>query len=66
MTTFYNFTFKIETTWTKKLVKPILEIWNANDIIVYVWFIYSQLKKFLKICHAINDNSKCTKFTIKN
>ena len=49
-TTFYNFALKIETIWAKKVVKPILEAWNAvNDVIVYVWFIYSLiLKKFLK------------------
>ena len=36
MTTFYNFTLKIETPWAKKFVKPFLEIWNTNDPIVYV------------------------------
>ena len=46
MTTFYNFTFKIETSWAKKVVKPILETWNRNDDIVYVWFIYFRIKKF--------------------
>ena len=40
MTTLLNFTFKIETSWAKKVVKSILETWNANDLIVYVWFIY--------------------------
>ena len=30
MTTFYNFTIKIETSWAKKVVKPTLETWNAN------------------------------------
>ena len=40
MTTFYNFTLKIETSWAKKIVKSILESWNANDV-VYVWFVYS-------------------------
>ena len=39
MTTFYNFALKIETRSAKKVVKPILEAWNDNDIIVYVWFI---------------------------
>ena len=49
MTASYNFALKIETIWAKKVVKPILEAWNAvNDVIVYVWFIYSLiLKKFL-------------------
>ena len=36
MTTFYNFTLKIETSWVKKVVKYILETWNVNDVIVYV------------------------------
>ena len=30
MTTFYNFTLKPETSWVKKVVKLILETWNAN------------------------------------
>ena len=48
MTAFYNFTLKTETSWAKKVAKPILETWNVNDIIVYVWFIYFQIKKNLK------------------
>ena len=36
MPTFCNVTLKIET---KKKVKSILETWNVNDVIVYVWFI---------------------------
>ena len=36
MTTFYNFTPKIETSWAKKFFKFILETWNVNDVIVYV------------------------------
>ena len=51
MTTFYNFTYKIQTSWAKKVVKSILKTWDANDIIVYVWFIYSRIKK-LKICNV--------------
>ena len=50
MTTFYDFALKIETSWTKKVVKPSLETWNDNDVILYVWFIYSQIKKKFKIC----------------
>ena len=42
---FYDFALKIETSWTKKDVKPSLETWNVNDVIVYVWYIYSQIKK---------------------
>ena len=45
MTTFYSFALKTEISWAKKLVKPILEIWNANDVIVYVWFIHESAKK---------------------
>ena len=45
MTTFFDFALKIETSWAKKDVKPSLETWNANDVIVYVWYIYSQIKK---------------------
>ena len=45
MTTFYNFTPKIETSWVKKVVKPNLETWNANDNIVFICFIYSRIKK---------------------
>ena len=45
MTTFYDFALKIETSWAKKDVKPSLETWNLNDVIVYVWYIYSQIKK---------------------
>ena len=36
MTTFYDFVLKIETSWAKKDVKPSLETWNVNYIIVYV------------------------------
>ena len=45
MSTFYNFNLKIEISWTKKVVKSILETWNVNDVIVYVWFIYFWIKK---------------------
>ena len=44
MTTFNNFTLKINTSWAKKIAKSILETWNANDVIVYVWFIYFRIK----------------------
>ena len=64
MTTFYNFTLKIETKWTKKIVKSILETWNINDVIVDVWFIYLRIKK-LKTCNVKKNELKCTKFTIK-
>ena len=44
MTSFYNFAFKIETIWNKRVLKTILETWNASDVVVYVWFIYSRIK----------------------
>ena len=66
MTTFYDFALKIETSWDKKVVKPSLETWNTNDAVLYISFIYSQIKKILKICNIKRSNSKCTKFTIKN
>ena len=53
MTTFYDFALKIETSWAKKDVKSNFETWNANEVIVYVWYIYSQIKK--------NKNMKCKK-----
>ena len=66
MTTLYNFALKIETSWAKKVVKPISETWNAaNNVFVYVWFIHS-LTKMLKTCTVKKNNSKCTKFAIKS
>ena len=53
MTTFYDFALKIETSWAKKDVKPSLETWNVNDVIVYVCYIYFQIKKI--------KNMKCKK-----
>ena len=35
MTIFYNVTFKIEASWANKVLKPIMETWNASDVIVY-------------------------------
>ena len=40
MTTFYKFAFKIETSWAKKVLKPILETWDATNNII-VCFVYS-------------------------
>ena len=53
MTTFYNFTLKIETSWVEEahFVNPF---WNDNGVIEYVSFIYSQIK--LKICNVRNNN----------
>ena len=40
MTTFITLLLiKIETSWAKKVVQSIMETWNINDVIVYVWFI---------------------------
>ena len=63
LATLYNFSLQIETSWAKKAVKPILEIWNSSDVVVYVWFIYSLIKK-IYISNVKKNNSKCTKFTI--
>ena len=65
MTTFYDFALKIGTSWAKVDVKPSLETWNVNDVIVYVRYIYFQIKK-LKIWNVNKNNSKWSKFTIKN
>ena len=45
MTTFYNLTLKIETSWAKKVVKSILETWNVSDVYMYVWFSYFRIKE---------------------
>ena len=44
MTTFYNFTLKIETSSAEKAVKSILKTVNVNDVIVHAWFIYFRIK----------------------
>ena len=44
ITTFYNFSLKIETSCAKNVLKPILETWNVNDFIVYVGFVYFRIK----------------------
>ena len=38
ITIFHNFALQIETGWAKRVVKPILETRNVNDVPVYVWF----------------------------
>ena len=40
MTTFYNSSLNIETSWAKKVIKLILEAWNANDVIVYMFGLF--------------------------
>ena len=62
ITTIYNFTVKISTTWTKNVVKSILETWNVNYVILYVCF-----NCFWKKIWNVKKNSfKYTKFTIKS
>ena len=39
MTASYNVTLKLESSWAKKVVKPILETWNASDVVLYGLFI---------------------------
>ena len=43
MTTVYNFALKIETSWSKRVVKSNSKSRKANDVIVCL--IYSFLKK---------------------
>ena len=40
MTTFYNSSLKIETGWAKKVIRLILETWNANGVIVYMFGLF--------------------------
>ena len=54
MTTFYNLTFKTETSWAKKVVKSILDTWNVSDVIVYVWFLKKICNVKKKILNAEN------------
>ena len=47
MTNFYNFDPIIEASCAEKVVKSILETWNAaNDVIVCASFIHSRIKNF--------------------
>ena len=62
MTTFYNFTLKIETSWAKKVAKSILETWNVN-VVVYLGFIYFRIEKMK---YTKKNNVQCKKFTIYN
>ena len=58
MTTFYNLTFKTETSWAKKVVKSILDTWNVSDVIVYVWFLKKICNVKKKILNAENVQKK--------
>ena len=53
MTTLYDFALNIEASGAKKVVKSSLENWNVNDVIVYIWYINSQITKI--------KNVKCKK-----
>ena len=44
MTSFYHFALKIDASRVKKGLKSSLETWNVNDVIEYIWYIYSQIK----------------------
>ena len=44
MIAFYDFALKLEASWVKKDVNPTLRTWYVNDVIVYVWYIYSRIK----------------------
>ena len=47
MTNFYNFDPITEASCAEKVVKSILETWNAaNDVIVCASFIHSRIKNF--------------------
>ena len=60
MTTLYKFTHKIAFSWAKKVLKPILETWNTNDVIVLCLVYLFSDKIKLKICNAKKNNSKCS------
>ena len=62
MTTFSNFTLKIETSWVEEAHFVNLECqWRYCVCLVYL---FSDKIK-LKICNVKKNNSKCTNFTIK-
>ena len=73
MTTFYNFALKKEISKVKKVVKPVLETWNAtSDLIVYVWLIHFLMKIFQTkamqkrmILNAQNFSQKAKRFQIE-
>ena len=44
MATLHNFAVKIETGWTTRKVKPILETRNDNGSCMYVWFTFPDIK----------------------
>lgn len=63
MTTFYNFAVKIETSWGKRVVKPILKTRNPN-IIMYNYFIYSQ--RIILNVQSYNKKAKIGQINRKN
>ena len=64
MTTVNDFALEIDTFWAKRVAKPILETRYVNDVCIYIWFIYSQIKNLRRYNIKKND-SKCAKFTKK-
>ena len=48
MTTFHNFTLKIDTSHVKRVVKPILKTRNAIDVSMYIWLVCFWIKNSKK------------------
>ena len=55
MATFHTLTLKIETIWGKSVVESILDTRNANNVSMYVVFIYSRINELKKIVKLIKD-----------
>ena len=55
MATFHTLTLKIETIWGKSVVESILDTRNANNVSMYVAFIYSRINELKKIVNLIKD-----------
>ena len=51
---FHNFAFKIETSWAERVVQPILETRNINDVWMHVYFTLSDIK-YLSGASEITD-----------
>ena len=62
MTTSHISANKVEASWAKRVIKPILETRNSSD--VWIVYLFSDKKK-LKGCNGKKDNSKSKKFPIK-
>ena len=44
---FYNLTLKVDTSWAARVVWPILETTNANDVCMYIWRLHFSRHKVL-------------------